>query len=104
MFSKRGLGCKLGDQVLSIKRVPVISLGGKREIHFVSEIIFVGGKTEVWGKVLNVENAQDYQLRDEKDNTRAFRITPILRGNSVKTEVLGWSFLPDRLIRRERKK
>ena len=60
-------------EALSIKWVLLINLGGKSEIHFGLEAIFLG-KTEVWGKVLNGANAQEDQLGEEKGNTRMCRI------------------------------
>lgn len=48
------------------KGAPVITLGRKREIHFGLEVIFQGGRTGVWGKVLNIANPLEDQPREDK--------------------------------------
>lgn len=55
--------------MISAKWAPVITLGRKREIHFGLEVIFQGGRTGVWGKVLNIANALEDQPREDKENT-----------------------------------
>lgn len=52
--------------MISAKWAPVITLGRKREIHFGLEVIFQGGRTGVWGKVLNIANPLEDQPREDK--------------------------------------